>query len=93
MREPFSIKEQKLDDILTPDYLDHSGTELHWVLEFFREVVVPYRNNSLYIGKDLWDRYQNFFSVDESLEEIWGSDNVTWDSLTAKRNWIRGSGK
>ncbi len=91
--DPLAYTEQKLDDILTPDHLDHSGSELHWVLEFFNEVVVPYRNNSLYIGKDLWDRYQNFFSVDESLEEIWGSDNVTWASLTAKRNWIRGSGK
>jgi hypothetical protein len=63
------------------------------VLEFFREVVVPYRNESSYIGGDLWDRYQNHFSVDESLEQIWGSNNETWKSLTAKRAWIRGLGR
>ena len=91
--DPLEYKLDKLDNVLTPDHMDNTGSELHWALEFFKEVVVPYRNNSFYIGKDLWDRYQNFFTVDESLEEIWGSDNVTWASLTARRYWIRGLGK
>jgi hypothetical protein len=91
--DPLDYKLKKLDYVLTPDHMDNTGSELHWALEFFNEVVVPYRNTSFYIGKDLWDRYQNFFSVDESLEEIWGSDNVTWSSLTARRNWIRGHWK
>jgi hypothetical protein len=73
--------------------MDNTGSELHWVLDFFREVVIGYRNDSSYIGGDLWDRYQNYFSVDESLEQIWGSNNETWKSLIAKRNWIRGFGK
>ena len=77
--DPLEYKLECLDKVLTSDHIQHTGSELHWVAEFFREVVVPYRNNSFYVGKDLWDRYQNYFSVDQNLEEIWGSDNATWE--------------
>lgn len=91
--DPSEYRPENLEKYLTPNWKNNTGNDLFWVLDFFREVVVPYRNNSSYIGNDLWDRYQNFFSADESLKEIWGSDNVTWASLTAKRAWIRGFGK
>jgi len=55
--DPNEYRLECVDKFLTKDHKDILGSDFHVTLDFFRQVVVPYRNNLKYVGDNFWEKY------------------------------------